>query len=559
MSRRVVLWFLVGLGLLAAAGPLAGPVGAHATLESTSPANDEVVSSAPKQVTLTFDDTVTVNDDGVKVLDPRSNDVSEGPPTTQQDGKVVVQKVDAEAQGTYTVSYRVLSDDGHVIDGSYVFHVGHRTGSTAAVTTSSFDPLRLMNAFGRWVALSGALLVGGVVAMASFVDRGRPRDGGSGAATDAGVAPDTADDDPPDEAPVEVGSWTGGLREARFLLIPGAVSVLFGTALSLFASSADLAGGSLPDGFGQLGDFVSSSWAGSVAGLRVLVALVLVLAVVGEPVLRRVPWLAWICALAALALPSFGGHAWTASPAAIAVGSDVTHVLAAAAWVGGLGVLVLTWNGSRDRAAGFSRMALVAAPLTIATGLLNTWFQEQSLSAVVDTTHGRLALAKLIGALAMIAFGWVHRRQLADAARWSTRVLTSYRIELIIGVAVVAFTAVLVGTVPGREVRATGVAVQVVRQAGDTTVRMQVDPATAGPNDVHLYYLAKDGSLASVDAAELRISTAGVAPRTVPVTPITASHGTASAVQLTSGRWTFELTIVSGGVPSSTRFEVPVR
>jgi hypothetical protein len=87
---------------------------------------------------------------------------------------------------------------------------------------------------------------------------------------------------------------------------------------------------------------------------------------------------------------------------------------------------------------------------------------------------------------------------------------------------------------------------------------MQVTPAAAGPNDVHLYYLARDGSLASVDAAELRISTEGVSPRTVPVDPITASHGVANGVQLTPGTWSFELTIVSGGVPASTTFEVPI-
>lgn len=529
MSRRVALWLLVGIGLLAAAGPLAGRAAAHATLLSSSPANDEVVPSPPSAVVLTFDDTVTAADDGVKVLDPRSADVSVGAPKRTQGGAVLSQRVDAAAKGTYTVSYRVLSDDGHVIDGSFVFHVGERTGASRTADTSDLEPLRLANAFGRWVALSGALLVGGVVAMAVFVDR------------------------------EEDGGWSGGLEASRFLLVPGAVSVLFGTTLSLLASSADLAGGSVTEGTGQLGTFVSSSWPGSVAGLRVLVALVLLLAVAGAPLLRRVPWLAGICALAALALPSFGGHAWTASPAVVAVTSDVLHVLSAAAWVGGLAVLVLTWTATRDRALAFSRMAVVAAPLTIATGLVNTWFQERSLTAVVDTTHGRLALAKLVGALAMVALGWLHRRQLVDAARWSARALTTYRIEIIIGVAVVAFTAVLVGTVPGRESRAAAEPVQLVRQAGDVTVRMQVDPAVAGPNDVHLYYLEKDGSLASVDAAELKISTKGIAARAVPVTPITANHGTATGVQLTSGTWRFELTIVSGGIPSRTTFEVPIR
>ncbi|HPU38934.1 MAG TPA: hypothetical protein PLS63_05130, partial [Microthrixaceae bacterium] len=84
------------------------------------------------------------------------------------------------------------------------------------------------------------------------------------------------------------------------------------------------------------------------------------------------------------------------------------------------------------------------------------------------------------------------------------------------------------------------------------------DPAAAGPNDIHLYYLARDGSLSAVDAAELKVSTKAVAPRAVPITPITSNHGAATGVQLTKGTWTFDLTIVSGGVPSKTTFTVPI-
>lgn len=544
--RRPLLWLVVGLGLLAAAGPLAGTASAHASLVSSTPGNDEVVEQAPREVVLTFDDGVNVDDGGVRVLDPAGEDVAEGSPSTTADGTEVRQPVASGPEGTYTVSYRALSDDGHVIAGSYVFHVGRRTGSAAAAAAGGFDALRVLNAFGRWIALTGGLLVGGVLAMALFVDgprvrRQHPTDGD--ADTGAGSGPQ---------------GWGSELASARFLLLPGAVSVLFGVGLSLLASAADLAGGSILDGPGATGRFLGASWAGTVAGLRVLVALVLVLAVLPPRALRRAPWLAAIGILAALALPSLGGHAWTASPVGLAVASDALHVLAAAAWVGALGVLVLSWDGTRERAAAFSRMALVAAPLTVATGVLNAALQERSLSALTDTTHGRLVLAKALGTVALLAFGWVHRRQLADAARWSARVLRSYRAEVLVGLAVVAVTAVLVGTPPGREAARSAEPVQMVKQAGDTTVRMEVSPAAAGPNDVHVYYLARDGSLARVDAAELKVSTGGVAPRAVPITPVTASHGVAEGVQLTPGDWTFELTVVVGGAPASTTFRVPI-
>ena len=530
--RRAVVWVVVLLTLLATAGPLAGTASAHATLVSSSPGNDEVVQQAPSEVRLTFDEGVSVAEDGIHVVDPDGNRVDDGAPDVSSGGTVLVERVDAGPEGTYTVSYRVLSDDGHVIEGSYVYHVGHRSGGAHVEDEgASAGVERVLGAVGRWFALTGALLVGGVLAMAVFVDRGTGDDGDR--------------------------SWSGGLERSRRLLLPGAVAVLVGTALALLAAAAQLAGRTITGGVGRVPDFVTASWAGSVAGLRVLVALVLVVAIAGGPLLRRLPWLAAICILGTLALPSLGGHAWTASPAWLAVTSDVLHVLGAAAWVGGLAVLVLTWEGSRGRARSFSAVAVVAAPLVIATGLLNTWMQERSLGAVTDTAHGRLVLAKLAGALVMVAFGAVHRRRLADAARSVGSLLTSFRVEAVVGLGVVALTAVLVATPPGRE--STGEPVHLVRQAGDTTIRMNVTPAESGPNDVHLYYLAKDGSLASIDAAQLEVSTSGIAPRRVELVPITASHAVATGVQLTPGTWRFALTVVTEGVPARTTFEVPIR
>lgn len=545
-----MLWLLVGLGLLAAAGPLAGTASAHATLISSVPGNNEVVATAPTEVVLTFDEAVAVDDGAVRVLNPDGTNVAEGAPISAKGGLEIRQKIVAAAQGTYTVSYRSLSDDGHVIDGSYVFHVGHRTGSAKVEATSTYGPLRMLNALGRWISLTGALLLGGVLVMAVFVDGPRVARESQADRELAGEVDSDAASEPQ--------NWATELASARFILLPAAVALLFGVGLSLMASAADLAGGSLLDGPGNAARFVTATWPGTVAGLRVLVALVLVIAVMGAGAIRKVPWLSAICILGAMVLPSVGGHAWTASPKWVAVISDALHVLSAAAWAGALGVLVLSWDSTRERVLSFSRMALIAAPVVIITGLVNTGLQERSVSGLTDTAHGRMVLAKALGAAVMLVFGYVHRRQLADAVRWSGRALNSYRAEAVVAMAVLAVTALLVGTPPGREARPTTDPVQQIKQAGDTTVRMQIDPAAAGPNDIHLYYLARDGSLASVDAAELKVSTKGVAPRAVAITPITANHGSASGVQLTKGTWTFDLTIVSGGVPSTTKFTVPI-
>jgi copper transport protein len=183
--------------------------------------------------------------------------------------------------------------------------------------------------------------------------------------------------------------------------------------------------------------------------------------------------------------------------------------------------------------------------------------QSRSVEALVDTDYGRLVLAKAAGAAVLVALGSVHRRRLAEAARSVAGMVSTMRAQVLLGVAVLAVTAVLVDTPPGAGT--VSEPVERVVQAGDTTVRLQVSPARAGANEVHLYYLSRDGNLAAVDAAELRVSTDGVEPRRVPLTVVTASHNVAGGVQLTAGTWRFELTVVSRGVPGSATFEVPIR
>jgi len=163
---------------------------------------------------------------------------------------------------------------------------------------------------------------------------------------------------------------------------------------------------------------------------------------------------------------------------------------------------------------------------------------------------------KLALVAGVLFVGWVNRRWLADAAISVRGMVRSLRLEVVLAAAVVLVTAVLVDTPPPTRVAAEPA--QQVRQAGATTVRLEVDPAVGGANEVHLYFLSLDGALTSVDAAELRVSTEVVEPRRVAVTMLTPSHGVATDVTLTPGEWTFEVALVTRDGPATTSFEVPI-
>lgn len=533
---------VLGAFLLVTAAPFVGRASAHASLTSSIPAAGETTARVPGTVTLVFDEPVAVERGSVEVFDPQGRRVDRGAPYEDAAAgpDAVSVKVRDAGRGTYTVSYSVLSKDGHVVTGSFVYHAVERSGSGEAVVPD--EGPRLLGSglatLGRWLALVGSFVAGGVLFTALFVTRGGP----SG---DGGRTP-----------------WNGGLLSARRLLVPAAAATLFGAGIALLGRAVELSGQGPITAAAEVPGIVGGSWTGTVAGLRVLVALVLLVAVAGPVLLQKAPWLAAAGILAALTLPSVGGHATTDSAPVLAVAVDALHVLAAAAWVGGLAVLVLTWTDEgppsvAERARAYSRTALVAAPLTVVTGLARGWWITQSWPALTQTSGGKLLVAKVVGAVALLAIGGFHRSWLADRARSLVGLVTSLRTELVVGVAVLAVTAVLVDTRPPVEslVRP----FEGVATAGSTKVRVDVSPASAGPNEVHLYFLDAAGAPEAVDAVELKVSSAQVAPRRVPLTTITSSHATAVGVDLTPGRWQFSLIVVKKGEPADATIEVPIR
>ncbi|MER7073328.1 copper resistance CopC family protein [Terrabacter sp. NPDC000476] len=129
MRRRAsVLLGSVLLALGALAVP--GTAWAHDVLERTTPANGTTVDRLPGAVTLTFSEEPLALGTQVVVTGP-TGPVSSGSPVI--DGRDVTQALAPSAPGgDYTVSYRVTSDDGHPVTGTFSFHatVG-LDGSTA--------------------------------------------------------------------------------------------------------------------------------------------------------------------------------------------------------------------------------------------------------------------------------------------------------------------------------------------------------------------------------------------------------------------------------------------
>src|SRR5438067_11991513 len=110
MRRLVVLVaaaaFVVGM---------ASAASAHAIVTGTSPKAGSVLASAPAQVTLHFDEHIEVTPGAIHVFDDqlRRVDRADASHLTGRSDTVGVHLTPDLPTGTYTVAFRVISDDSH--------------------------------------------------------------------------------------------------------------------------------------------------------------------------------------------------------------------------------------------------------------------------------------------------------------------------------------------------------------------------------------------------------------------------------------------------------------
>ena len=122
----------VGALLLSALLPALTPAAAsaHAVLESSSPTKDSSIGTAPAEVVLTFGEPVAEGFAELALVGPDGTSHWEAGKPVISGAKVSAPLKQLGETGKYTIQYRVTSDDGHPVSGSFSFTL------TAASSTS---------------------------------------------------------------------------------------------------------------------------------------------------------------------------------------------------------------------------------------------------------------------------------------------------------------------------------------------------------------------------------------------------------------------------------------
>jgi copper transport protein len=579
------------LALLAVLLP-AGPASAHALLEETVPARGAALEAAPGQVELRFSEPVEVAFGAVRVYGADGAEVQDDAAfhPRDEDRAVAVRLRGGLPDGGYTVTYRVVSADSHPISGGFVFGIGEGgAGSAATVgelldgqsagpaTSVAFAAVRALQ-FGAIALAVGALAVLALVWLPALAALATPAWAPASAAFAA--------------------RW-------RRLLGLAAAAGLASALLALPLQAATAAGTTFWAAIGDAGDVLQTRF-GTVWGIGALAwLLVLGIAVVrralvpaarpatvgatGVAVPRAGRWLgalalplAWL-----VALPALGGHASVQEPVAALLPANVLHVIAASAWIGGIAVLVFALPAATRRlpppdrtrllagAVGrFSTLALVAVAVLLAGGILQSLLELSAVDDLVDTAYGRAITVKSALVAVLLALGaWNRRRTLPALAREArdgappgrpgTALRRALRAEVALGVAALAATGALAGYSPGAA-QATG-PFSASADYGPARAELTVEPALAGPNEVHVYLFDRaDGTQwDETEALTVRASlpAAGIAPIELDARKAGPGHYVIGGAPLApAGDWRLEfVSRISEFDEQRATFEVPVR
>ncbi|MDQ1017970.1 copper resistance CopC/CopD family protein [Streptomyces afghaniensis] len=394
--RTVVLLLLAAACALLAG---AGPASAHAALTGSDPAQGAVVDTAPARISLTFSEQVAMSDGSLRVLDPEGKRVDAGEPSNVSGTTYAVRLHSGLPDGTYTVAYQVVSADSHPVAGAYTFSIGAPSKTSVSVSGQSTDDgvVGWLYGFGRYVSYAGFIVLAGG---AAFVLACWPRG--------------------------------CGVRPVQRFVVSGWLALTAATLALLLLRGSFTGSGKVADVFdlSLLGQVLQTkTGAALVSRLLLLAAAALFIAVLfGAYDKREDPQekrdltfglaIGGVVVAAGLAASwAMSEHASVGLQAGIAMPVDVLHLLAVAAWLGGLGaLLVALYRAPADAPVDasavrrFSRVAFGSVLALIATGTYQSWRQLGSWSAFTGTRYGQLLLAKIALVVVLVGVAWISRR-----------------------------------------------------------------------------------------------------------------------------------------------------
>jgi copper transport protein len=508
-----------GAFLLALVLALCANAHGHAVVVETIPADGDLVAVAPDRVVIRFNEPVSAI--AAQVLDATGRDVTPTDAASVHDGELQIVLPPSLTTGTYVVSYRVVSLDGHPIGGSLIFSIGERsTRPTLPDLPPDDRGWRVAMAVVRVVLYFGVLGgAGGVLFLLLVKPPGA-----------AGVA---------------------AVRIVSTLALVGCGAAL----VSIGVQGGLLAGGPA---------HAIASWATWRTGLlssfgRTAATAFIGLGSIALGLRLKMRLLALAGAAAAILSFALSGHVVTAGPKWLTAPLLIAHASAVSLWIGSLLPLrsAVLEDGAVEIVRRFSNVAVATVVVLLLAGFGIAILQVRSVAGLVTTTYGWMLLAKLALVTGLLALATLNKFRLTPLLargdiRGASRLRLSIAAEIALVLGILIATASLSTTPPPRvfqgegvpaaerhsphEHHAQGVAVELL--SGDRRATVEFATLRSGANAVEITLTEARGT--QVQAREVWFAAWNPSAGVEPVRRM--------AVPLRPGAWQVEgLLMVPGG------------
>jgi len=317
-------------------------------------------------------------------------------------------------------------------------------------------------------------------------------------------------------------------------------------------------------GDGTFSTLLSETRFGQVWLIRVCFAAVTAGALLVRP-FGSARWLGFLGATAFLSALAFVGHAGARQGAIgwLQLGADITHLLAAGAWLGSLPALALLL-ADRARIAldlcaaatrRFSTFGVGIVAILLTSGVINAWTVTDSLAAFTETTYGRLLLLKIALFAAMAGLAATNRWYWTPQLPAARPIRTIRRLSLTeagLGVVVIAVVGAL-GTLPPpihQRMHANLASEGAFVHLHDVYAMADVSamPGRVGPSEITVRLFSEDFSPLRAQSVTLRLTHPSAGSLSLPASPGPDGAWRVSDAPLSAaGIWTIVIEATTSG------------
>ena len=496
---------------------------AHAVLDNSVPTSGATLEDTPLQIVLDFDESVESSLGYIKLFSSSGKRVQlPAVKADASDASIVRVVPPTLAQDSYVAVYRVISADGHPVEGAITFRVGAGAVSnlasvieTALQDSETSNAVKIAMALMRFISYIAISIV--LAGIFFLLGSDAPRKGLN-----------------------------------RAVVLAGSVLGL-STALLYLLHGMNASGGT----WGQIANVsvvkdVFATQVGESLFARIVVSFLLV------SVVAR--WGKFVAVFAFATLPftyAFAGHAAVDSPAALTIALLALHVAAVGVWCGGLILLMFVKDiRTTPIVEWFSQRAAILIAVVVATGVVQALLLMDGIGNLTKTSYGKALIAKVCVVGIMLICAAIVRRRFYESG--VSRLRAVLCAEVLVGLVVLSITSGMVAASPRPTVSNAPFSTALVQ--GDVIANITISPLRVGESEMHVIVSPPNGSLDPVLAIRARFSlvSGSVPPIQAELNAVGPNHFVGYIQFVYPGEWKVDV-IVSPDANSEVLYSTEVK